>query len=139
MKVEVLYCSRGGSTRKVAEAIASVFGVQVRDMKNGAVVKDFDLLLIGSGNYGKQPATEVSDFLGSLEKAKGRKAAVFGTYGGGENAIISMKSMLAEKSVKVLGTWGCKGAAFLLFNRGRPNEEDLAHAREFAKKIKQSC
>lgn len=44
-----------------------------------------------------------------------------------------MASALNQKGATVLGSYHCKGKAFLLFSQGHPNRADLNGAREFAK------
>jgi flavodoxin len=110
-RVVVIYCSKGGNTRKVAEAIA------------------------GSGNYLSGPGKEMVEFLEGLEPAEDRYGAVFGTAGGSNRGHLEkMKKVLEGKGVRLLGEWTCPGQEFSLKNKGRPNEEDLAEARRFAEK-----
>jgi hypothetical protein len=44
-----------------------------------------------------------------------------------------MAAALKHKGATVLGSYHCKGKAFLLFNIGRPNQEDLDGAGKFAR------
>ena len=65
-------------------------------------------------------------------------AVVFGTFGGMNKAISSMKDLLSKQGVNVIDkSFGCKGAAWLVLNRKHPNEEDLEAAKEFARSIVQ--
>ena len=50
MKVAVRYFSRGGNTKKLAEAIASAIGVEAKDVSFG-LNEDVDLLFLGSSVY----------------------------------------------------------------------------------------
>jgi flavorubredoxin len=50
MKIAVIYFSRGGNTRKIAEAMAEELGVIAVDVKKEQPdVSDADLLVVGSG------------------------------------------------------------------------------------------
>ncbi len=46
-----------------------------------------------------------------------------------------MAEALKHKGAIVLGRYHCKGKAFLPFNKGHPNQEDIAAARTFAKEM----
>jgi len=52
---EVVCCSRGGNTRKVAEAIANELGVSAKDIRTAGMVSREAFILLGSGNYGGKP------------------------------------------------------------------------------------
>lgn len=52
MKFLVVYYSRGGKTRKVAEAIAQQLGCEAVDVKKESPdVAGVDMLIVGSGQY----------------------------------------------------------------------------------------
>jgi len=131
--VEVVYCSRGGNTRKVAEAIASELGVSAKDISTAGVIPPETFVLLGSGNYGGKPVKEIVNF---IEKncRQGGKAAVFGTSAGDRgNEVAAIEKLLAKKGVTVSGGFHCPGKFFFFIRRGRPNEEDLKKAREWAR------
>ena len=135
MKVEVIYCSKTGNTRKVAEAIAEVLEAKAKSVSEEIDFRDCDLICVGTGVHAARPEGGMTSFLKSLEKLKGKKGAVFGTYGFLTGFLNTLESLLKEKDVEVVGKWGCKGQLGA-FNRGRPNEKDLENAREFAKTLK---
>jgi hypothetical protein len=65
-----------------------------------------------------------------------RKVAVFGTSGGDAGLEVDlMIDALKRKGATVLGSYHCKGRAFLLFNKGHPNQEDLDDAKKFGKEM----
>lgn len=82
MKTQVIYFSRKGSTKKVADAIASELNVKSEDVKN-AKLKDDAFIFLGSGNYGGKPGKQMIKFIEEND-FKSRNVALFGTSGGGE-------------------------------------------------------
>lgn len=130
MKSAVVYCSRSGNTRKVADAIAEDLGTTAKSVKDDFTLEGVDLLFVGSGCYAGKPGKEMERFIGNIKDIK--KAAVFGTYSGRTDAIKLMKKALEKNGITVLDEWGCTGSFLYLLNRGRPNETDLETAREFA-------
>lgn len=83
MKACVLYISRTGNTKRLAEAIseslkAPVFNIA--DAPEPSVTLDFDLLVIGTPVMGMRPAPEVQSFVKRLPEATGKKTILFCTY-----------------------------------------------------------
>jgi len=81
MKPCVLYFSRTGNTKRMAEAIAESMEAPVFAMTSSApsVVDDFDVLILGTPVEGFSPAKETVDFVERLPKTEGKKAIVFCT------------------------------------------------------------
>ena len=137
-RVKVFYCSKSGNTKKVAEAIAAEMkteAIEAAAVGNGYNMKKCDLIFVGSGNYQSAPGKEIVEFLKSVVPAEDRYAAVFGTAGGSNKGHLSkMKELLEKKEIRVLDEWCCPGQEYELKNKGRPNEEDLEGAKDFARK-----
>ncbi|MDH7511266.1 MAG: flavodoxin family protein [Methanolinea sp.] len=133
--IAVIVFSRGGNTRKVADAIAAELGVPVQDT-NAPLPDGARLVFPGSGGYGGKPGEPLMQFIGS-GNFSGRKAALSGTSGGPEGAkhmMAEMREALLGKGATVIGDFSCRGK-FLFTNRGHPNDEDLANARKFAREM----
>ena len=133
--VSVLVDSRGGNTRKVADAIAEEMGIKATDVTTSQP-GDAKILFLGSGTYGGKPGQEMMKFIGS-GNFSGRKVAILGTSGslaGGQNMIVAMTNILKEKGAIILGSYHCRGKTFLV-NWGHPNKEDLDNAKKFAREM----
>jgi flavodoxin len=127
--------SRGGNTRKLADAIAGELGVPVGDIA-ASLPEDAGILFLGSGTYGGKPGEALMKLIGSGNLA-GKKVAIFGTSAnsaGSEKMIAAMTSALTQKGATILGSWHCPGK-FLIMNWGRPNKEDLDRAKKFAREM----
>ncbi|OPX74821.1 MAG: flavodoxin [Methanoregulaceae archaeon PtaU1.Bin059] len=134
--IAVFVDSRGGNTRKVAEAIAGELGVPVGDM-NAPLPADATIIFLGSGVYGGKPGDGMTKFIGDGD-FKGRRTALFATSGGApgaEKVLETMGVALKEKGASVLGSFHCRGK-FLFTNRGHPGPEDLENARKFAREMR---
>jgi len=133
--VSVFVDSRGGNTRKVADAIAEEMGTRARDVTTSSP-DDARILFLGSGTYGGKPGGPMMKFIGSGDFS-GRKLAIFGTsasLAGGQNMIVTLTDTLKQKGATVLGSYHCRGKTFLV-NRGHPNKDDLDNAKKFAKEM----
>ena len=137
MNFLVVYYSKGGKTRKIAEVIAQELDCETIDLKKETPnVSEVDMLIVGSGNYGGKPDKTIQNFIDNLHLSLDGKAAVFATSGGSESKCIHvMEEDLKMKGFKVVSGFYCLGQ-FTLLNRGHPNENDLKNARRFANQLK---
>ena len=137
--ITVIVDSRGGNTRKVADAIAAELGAAIGEIR-APVPAGAKILFLGSGTYGGAPGIDLMAFVTDNDFA-GRKVAIFGTSGGAggaEKMLAALEDGLRRKGAVVLGKWHCRGKMFL-FNRGHPDDADLADARAFARKMAASA
>jgi len=137
MNFLVVYFSRGGKTRKVAEAIAQELGCEAVDVKKETPdVSGVELLIVGSGEYGWIHKT-LQGFLDRLQPSSNKKAAVFATAAGPDpKCIYHMEEVLETKGYKVISSFKCRGQLFFFLNRGHPTEDDLKNAKAFASDLK---
>jgi flavodoxin I len=132
---EVIYYSRGGNTKRLADAIAGELGVKAVDVKTAALSPDVKITFLGSGSYGGKPGEDMVKFIQS-GNFSGRKVALFGTSMGGiGKEVDEMAAALRQKGANVVGSYFCKGKGFLIFGRGHPNQDEIDGARKFAKEM----
>ena len=131
---KVVYFSRGGNTKKVAEAIAAGIGVAAESVSAGPVsVAGADTLFVGGSLYAGKIASKLRKLLSGLNEGDVKRVIVFSTSTSGATALSKVKELLDPKNIPVSeAEFYCKGS-FLFANRGRPNAEDLKAAEEFAK------
>ena len=134
---EVVYYSRSGNTKKVAEAIAVELGVKAEDVKAKEWLTKGSFIFLGSGCYAGKPGKGLQEFI-ARNDFKGREVALFGTSAGGRgDEVRVMEELLKLEGALIRGSFHCKGRCILV-NRGHPNDEELSGAREFAKEMKRS-
>lgn len=135
MSVQVLFYSKGGNTRTLALAIAEELNVTAGEIVAASIDPAADIIFLGSGCYGGRPGEEMMRFI-EKNDFNGQKVALFGTSGGGAGLEVDlMAGALKLKGATVLGSYHCKGKAFLLFSQGHPDQGDLEGAREFARDV----
>ena len=131
MKVAIRYYSRGGHTAKVAKAMAEAIGVEALTTDQ-PLKEDVDILLLGSAVYAGKVDYRIQDFIAALDVKVG-KVVNFSTAAMGKGTNKQVGKLLSEKGIALADeSFFCKGA-FGPVNKGRPNEEDLKAAAEFAK------
>ncbi len=121
MKTCVIYFSRTGNTKSMAEAIskstkATAYDIASCDPK---IVKDFDLLILGTPVEGFRPARETLNFIDEMPKTEGKKAIVFCTYAlWKRNTLKTLVNRLAKKGFETILSISKKGV--------KPNETDFS-------------
>lgn len=140
MKTWVLYYSKGGNTKKIADEIAD----ELEDVLKSEQIppayppENVALLFLGTGEYGGKPDSKTLEFVRTLNKDRVKNVAVFGTNakGAAGTAIDTIKSLLKEKGINVVDeSFCCKGKFFLFVNRKSPDANDFKAAREYARRV----
>ncbi|MDR1174222.1 MAG: flavodoxin [Treponema sp.] len=132
----VIYVSKCGNTKKLADAIAKGAGVKAQSAANAANLTQADILFIGDSIYGGRMSGVLRRFLQNLDRKQAAKVVVFGTSASGKSIRAEVTSILEPKGIPVAGeAFHCKGS-FLCVNLGHPNAADLEQAENFAK---QTC
>ncbi len=133
MKIAVRYYSRGGNTKKVAETIAKAIGVEAKTVAE-PLTEDVDILFLGSSPYAFDVDDEVKKFINGINVSVG-KAVNFSTSAAVKSTKKYVEKLLSEKNIPMAKEeFSCRGS-FMMLHKGRPNEDDLKAAAEFAKNI----
>lgn len=135
VNVKVVYFSRTGSTKKVAEAIAEAVGVRAESVEGCRAEGEVDVLFVGGAVYadcdhGFSPA--IKSFLGGLDPRRVRRVAIFDTYAF-KSSIEKLASEVESAGLSLAAERFSSRGKFLFFNARRPNEVDLERARAFAR------
>ena len=133
MKAAVRYYTKGGNTRKVAEAMAEAIGVEAKSI-DFPLEEKVDVLFLGNSVYAANMDKEVKEFVTANKDKIGKMvnvstaALIEGTYG-------RMSKLCKELGIEIdEREFHCKGE-FKFMHKGRPDEQDLADAKAFAKEI----
>jgi len=134
MNYQVIYFSRKGNTKKIADAIASELDNKSEEVKN-AELKNDTFIFLGSGCYGGKPGKKIQRFIENND-FNNRDIALFGTSGGGDGEETEvMEKMLKEKNANIKGRYFCMGK-FWFLNKNKPDEKDIDGAEKFVKKMR---
>ena len=146
VKPIVLYSTKSGNTRKIADEIASELrceSLRISQANSMAVkdLNDFDLVFIGTGIRFGNPNEDMVRYLRTIELKRPRSFALFITWGGtgitNQEVIAKLKMILESKGQKVIDDYFLcfGGRQFSLLRRGHPNDEDIKAARTWGKRI----
>jgi flavodoxin len=167
MKILVCYFSNTGNTEKIAKSIAEgMEGEEVELLKitdiEPSILKNYDLVVLGSGIYAGKIHKKVSDFMKSVSDFP-PKFAFFNTHQSPtayQKAFRRISRTIEENNSEVVGEFDCIGEnigipkettqkmleklppearkkqeKYLEKTKGRPNEQDLADAKVFGESL----
>ena len=146
MKTIILYSSKSGNTKKVADSMASQVGCDaIRITSNSTPstvdLNGYDLFFVGTGLFAGTPNEDLMRYLGNLNLKTTKTFALFITWGGAPRtdklALAKLRRLLESKGQKVLENYfacygGWKG---VLMKRDHPKAEEIEAAGEWAKKL----
>jgi flavodoxin len=146
----IVFSYHHNNTQKVAEAIAKVLDAEIRtpQQTNPEEPQKYDLVGFGAGIDSGKHYKVLLDLADKLPQVANKNAFIFSTAGvTGKKKIVkdhsTLRQKLNSKGYTIVDEFQCKGFNTNLFlkyfggiNKGRPNEEDLKHAVEFAQNLK---
>ena len=147
----ILFSYHHNNTEKVANVFAKVLDAQIKTPQQikPEEIQEYSLVGFGSGIYGEKHHKSLLNLADRLPQVTDRKAFIFSTSAimGKEkvaNDHSTLREKLQSKGYMIVDEFACKGFntnSFMKYfggmNKGRPNDEDLQNAEEFAKKLKQ--
>lgn len=136
MKIRVMYHSRSGNTKKLAEAIGKAVGVVEEAVPPAYPPENVNLLFLGTGIYYGDIDTKLKEYVRTLNPKRVKYAAVFGTMGNQDKGVKALQELLKTQGIIVLDeAYVCRGKTMIFFNRKNPTEKEISDAAEFAKRI----
>ncbi|WP_191017076.1 flavodoxin family protein [Treponema zioleckii] len=135
MKFAVRFYTKTGNTKKLAEAIANELGVQALPLSE-PVTEPVDYLFLGNSFYAFTIDAEVRNFIQTLSKDKVGKIVNFGSAALLNSTYKKVKAEAQKVGIELdEKEFHCKGE-FKALHKGRPNENDIKAAIEFARQYK---
>lgn len=134
MKIAVRYYTKTGNTKRLAEAVAAAVGVEALPIST-PVTEQVDVLFLGNSYYAFSIDPEVRAFVKGLDKDLVGKIVNFGSAAMLNSTYKKVKAEADKAGIPMdEREFHCRGE-FKGIHKGRPNEDDLKAAAEFAKKI----
>ena len=143
----VLFSYHHNNTEKIAKTISEVINAEIKmpDQINPEELQEYDLVGFGSGIYSAKHDESLLELADELPEVNNKNVFLFSTAGitGKSKAAkdhSKLREKLESKGYMIVDEFQCKGFntnSFLrLFggmNKGRPNDQDLKNAEEFAR------
>ena len=131
MKIAVRYYTKTGNTKRLAEAVAEAVGAEALPI-TVPVTEKTDILFLGNSYYAFSIDPEVRAFVRSLDRNLVGRIANFGTAAMLNSTWKKVKAEADKAGIPMdEREFHCKGE-FKGIHKGRPNEDDLKAAAEFA-------
>ncbi len=135
MRIELIYATKTGHSRKIALGVAKELGITAQDIKDNPKLENVDMLFIVGGIYGGKSMPELITYVKSLSKDSVKRAALLTSSAGLKTPQTEVRQILSENGVTVVeDEFKCKGK-FIFVSRKHPNEEDINNAVVFAKRM----
>ena len=132
MKIAVRYYTKTGNTKRLAEAMAKVLGVEALPISQ-PVSEPVDLLFLGNSYYAFSIDPEVRSFVQSLDKNKVGRIVNFGSAAMLNSTYKKVKAEADKVGIPMEAReFHCRGEVMGVL-MGRPSAEDLRAAADFAK------
>ena len=134
MKIAVRYYTKTGNTKRLAEAIGQAVGAEALPIST-PVTEKTDILFLGNSYYAFSIDPEVREFVKGLDKNKVGKIVNFGSAAMLNSTYKKVKAEADKAGIPMdKREFHCKGE-FKGLHKGKPDENDLKAAAEFARKI----
>ena len=134
MKIAVRYYTKGGNTKRLAEAVAKAVGVEALPISI-PVTEPVDILFLGNSYYAFTIDPEVRAFIKGLDKNKVGKIVNFGSAAMLNSTYKKVKAEADKVGIPMdEHEFHCKGE-FKGIHKGKPDESDMKAAADFAGKI----
>lgn len=148
----VVHSYHHNNTLKIANVISKVLNADLKTVENVNIeeLDKYDLIGFGAGIDSGHHYQELLDLAKEIPTVHDNKSFIFSTCAVmGDKKIwkdhTALRNILLSKGYSIIDEFSCKGFntnSFLKFfggmNKGRPNEEDLNEAKEFAIRLIQS-
>ncbi|MCH4170885.1 MAG: flavodoxin family protein [Lactobacillus sp.] len=133
MKVAVRYYSKSGSTKKLADAVATAVDTKAYSVET-PITEPVDLLFIGGAPYiASQLDKHLRDFIHTLSYEQVKQIAVFSTSNWKMSIEPQTKRALRDDRIKVVDRGYMGRGALGVINESHPNAAECAAAAAYAK------
>lgn len=133
MDSKILYMTKTGHSRKIAQAIADALKLEVFDAKSHPDLRNTDLLVVVGGIYAGKSNPELVDYMKNIDSTLVKHAVLITSCASKKFFQKEVRAVLSENGIEVFPKeFVCRGN-FLFLGLGHPNKQDFAEAIDFAK------
>lgn len=132
VKIEILYRSMTGHSKKIAKAISNALDVIPQSIKKNPVLDGVDIAFIVGGIYSGNSLPDTLEYIKTLMPTAVKQVALITSSTQDKTGQIKVREILESNQIKVIDEYRCRGN-FLFLKMGHPNKKEIAGAVEFAK------
>ncbi|QSX08602.1 hypothetical protein J0B03_00460 [Alkalibacter rhizosphaerae] len=135
MKTAVIYYSRTGHSKRIAQAIGESLGVEPMNIKQKPKLSDVDLLFVVGGIYGGKSSPDLQSYMINVKNDQVNKAALVTSCMSKNTKQNEIRIVMKLNGIDVAEEeFICQGN-FLFFGKGHPSDEDVNNAVAFANRM----
>lgn len=135
MKTALIYFSKTGHSKKIADAVSAALQIKAEDIKTEPKLSGVDLLFIVGGIYASKSAPEMIAFIKKIDSSMVKKAVLITSCVSNRIKQDMVRETLKSNNIEVLpDEYVCRGS-FLFVGRGRPDQTEIDNAVSFARKV----
>lgn len=134
MNVKIVYFSKTGHSKKIAEAVGEALSVDVLNIEDKPSLFAVDLLIIVGGIYNGLSAPEVLQFGEKLKPSMTQRAAIITSSAFRKDSQDRLSLTLKSNYIEVMGECIVRGS-FAIISMGSPNRKDFDVAIQFTSDI----
>lgn len=101
MKIGIVYFSKGGRTKTIAEAMAEELGIHAHAISDSEAKEEYNLLFIGAAPYANYIDPVMKDYIVGVKPEQVKKAVLFSTSNWSMRAIRRMTELLSANGVEI--------------------------------------
>lgn len=133
MNTAVVYSTKTGNSKKIAQSIAETLQIKIADIRSNPALDTLDLLFIVSGIYGGKSSPELKAFAEQLTPQKVKKAILITSCLSKQQKQDEIREILINNKVELVPEeFLCRG---MFFGLGYPKKEDIDAAVAFAQRL----
>lgn len=134
MKTAVIYFTKTGHSKRIADAVAEALNVKSANISEDPDLTEVDLLFIVGGIYGSKSDPKMIGYVSKIDGKMVRKAALVTSCASNRRKQDMVRETLTKNGIEVIpDEFVCKGR-FLFLRPGHPDKTDISNAAAFAKK-----
>ena len=134
MDISVVYGTKTGHSRKIANALAEALDTAAVDVKKFNASESTDILFIVGGIYGGRSNPDLIKFAQSLDAHTVKKVALITSCASRKFFQKEVRAALVSNHIDVATEEAVCWGSFLIYGWGHPNTSDYHAAIDFAKK-----
>ncbi|MBN1775711.1 MAG: hypothetical protein JW817_04515 [Clostridiales bacterium] len=134
MNIKLVYYTKTGHSRKIAEAVGKELAIEPLDIADNPTLFGADILFIVGGIYNGVSAGEMIQFGEKLRPAMAQRVAIITSSAFRKDTQQQLSMTLKSNYIEVIGECLVRGA-FTVISMGHPNKQDYNTAVEFAKNL----
>jgi flavodoxin len=144
MSTAIIYASKTGNTKKIAESLSQKINIDCYELNNDNCnninIEKYDTIILGSGVYAGKLHKNLINFINNINCSDKKNFSFIITWFGRGNsdktAFDQGKNILTQKNHIVNNDYfKCFGQGFGFIKKGHPNDKDIDNALKWIKDV----